>query len=67
MSPAIGGTRVNRRSDEPPLVARGFPTFFKRKLIVAEKSGHDIHLDQPELVIAAIKNAFDVAPTRPDG
>ena len=31
------------------------------KLIVADKSGHDIQLDQPELVIAAIKEVVDLA------
>jgi pimeloyl-ACP methyl ester carboxylesterase len=31
------------------------------KLIIAEKSGHDIHQDQPELVIDAIKQVVNIA------
>ena len=37
------------------------PRFENGKLIVAEKSGHDIQLDQPELVIAAIEEVVDLA------
>jgi pimeloyl-ACP methyl ester carboxylesterase len=34
------------------------------KLIIAEKSGHAIHQDQPELVIDAIKQVVNVARTK---
>ena len=29
------------------------------KIVIAKKSGHDIHQDQPELVIAAIRQVVD--------
>lgn len=34
------------------------------RLVVAEKSGHDIHVDQPELVVAAIREVVETARTK---
>jgi hypothetical protein len=34
------------------------------KLVVAERSGHAIHLDQPELVVAAIREVVTAAQKR---
>ncbi len=34
------------------------------KLIIAEKSGHAIHQDEPELVIDAIKQVMNIARTK---
>lgn len=32
--------------------------------IIAEHSGHDIHLDEPELVVTAIRQVVEMAQTR---
>ena len=53
MHPTITGTpRIEHNQDLLRLSRNS-------KAIVADKSGHDIHLDQPELVIESIRTVRD--------